>query len=57
MDGVGGKPKLKESCKKIENLCSYLDRYMEDKKSRSSTFYVETEEPNNTSSFRFLVDH
>ena len=25
MDGVGGKPKLKESCKKIENLCSSFD--------------------------------
>ena len=25
MDGIGGKPKLKESCKKIENLCSSFD--------------------------------
>ena len=52
MDGVGGKPKLKESCKKIEHLCSSFN-LIDIWRIR----YPETEEPNNTTSFRFLVSY
>jgi len=57
LDGSGGKPKLKESCKKIENLCSSFDlidiwriRNPGDK----PRFLLETEKSSNSTPSRLL---
>ena len=58
LDGSGGSPKLKESSKKIENLC--LSLHLIDIwriwRNPKKTFLLETENPNDSMVVRLLVD-
>ena len=60
LDGTGGKPQVKESCKQIDNLCSsfdLIDIWRIRNPDVKHFTCMETKEPNSTAPFGFLANH